>query len=68
MHPNATGHETLRARLERDVRAIAELLADPDLDQLVWEQLPNGEWTYLRPEPRIVITDKGRAAIAEGTA
>ncbi len=61
--------ETLRERLERDVRAIPEALADPMLDEpgaddLVLERLPSGELAWLRPEPRYVLTDKGPAEIA----
>jgi hypothetical protein len=60
--------ETFRERLERDVRAIHEAFADPilnepDAEDLVLERLPSGEFAWLRPEPRYVLTDKGRAAI-----
>lgn len=56
--------ETLRARLLRDRANIDALLADPDIDSLVLERLPSGEYAWLRPEPRINLTDAGRAAIA----
>jgi hypothetical protein len=61
--------ETLRERLERDLHALQEALADPVLDQLnsddlVLERLPNGELVWLRPDTRYVLTDAGRADIA----
>jgi hypothetical protein len=40
----------------------------PNPTELVLEQLPSGEFTYLRPEPetaRYVVTDQGRRALAE---
>ena len=73
MHPDYPPRETIRERLERDLRAVREALADPILDEfgtddLVLERLPNGELAWLRPEPRYVLTDQGRAAIARGAA
>jgi hypothetical protein len=69
MHPKYPATETLRARLERDLHAIQEALADPTLDEidaadLVLERLPSGELGWLRPEPRYVVTDSGRSASA----
>jgi hypothetical protein len=69
MQSKYPARETFRDRLERDVRAIHEALADPVLaepgaDDLVLERLPSGELAWLRPEPRYVLTDKGRAEIA----
>ena len=73
MHANYPPRETMRERLERDLRALQEALADPILDELesddlVLERLPNGQLAWLRPEPRYVLTDQGHAAIVEGTA
>jgi hypothetical protein len=58
--------ETIRERLERDLHAIQEALADPILDELntddlVLERLPNGEHAWLRPEDvRYRLTDSAR--------
>jgi hypothetical protein len=72
-----SSRETLRERLERDRLAIDALLADSSrtsLDELVLEQLPNGEHAWLRPESdrrryvmpgRYWVTDAGRRALAE---
>lgn len=51
MHSDYQPHEPIRARLERDRRAIDALLADPATDDLVLERLPNGEHAWLRPAP-----------------
>lgn len=67
MHSDYPHRETMRARLERDRQAIDDLLADPAVDDLVWEQLPSGEWGWLRPDTdrRYVLTDQGRQVLAE---
>ena len=62
MHLDYPPCETIRERLERDLLALQEALADPvldelDSDDLVLERLPNGEFAWLRPEPRYVLTD-----------
>jgi hypothetical protein len=64
MHSKYPPRETIRERLERDLRDLQEALADPildelDTDDLVLERLPNGEHAWLRPEPRYVVTDSG---------
>jgi len=69
MQPNPNRPETLRERLERDLREIQECLADPCLDELgsddlVLERLPSGELAWLRPDTRYVVTAAGRAAMA----
>jgi hypothetical protein len=62
--------ETIRQRLERDRRAIDALLARTSTDDLVLEQLPNGEQAWLRPCPEAadgpgyVLTDRGRRDLA----
>jgi len=63
----------MRERLERDLHALQEALADPILDELntedlVLERLPSGELGWLRPDLRYVLTDAGRAAIDRGAA
>jgi hypothetical protein len=68
MPSNYPQRETIRERLERDVRAIHEALADPvlnepDAEALELTRLPSGELAWLRPEPRYVLTEQGRAAI-----
>jgi hypothetical protein len=65
MHNQYPPRETLRERLERDLHAIQEALADPTLDELdaadlVLERLPDGSHAWLRPEVRYVPT--GRAS------
>jgi hypothetical protein len=69
MHANYPPRETMRERLERDLHALQEALADPALDELaaddlVLERLPNGQLAWLRPEPRYTLTDSGRSPIA----
>jgi hypothetical protein len=63
MHAKYPAPETIRERLERDLRALQEALADPILDEptsdnLVLERLPNGELAWLRPEPRYVARER----------
>ena len=69
MHANYPPRQTMRDVLERNLHEIQEALADPILDDLstddlVLDRLPNGELAWLRPEPRYVLTDAGRAEIA----
>jgi len=69
MHKHYPPRETMRERLERDLHAIQEALADPVLDELntddlEWTRLPNGDFAWLRPDTRYVVTDAGRAGIA----
>lgn len=68
MHPEPY-RETIRERLERDLRQIRELLEDAETGGgLVLEKLPNGEWAWLKPNPDArpyTLTDKGRRAIAD---
>ncbi len=65
MHKQYPPRETMRERLERDLAALQEALADPildelDTDDLEWTRLPNGDFAWLRPDTRYVVTDAGR--------
>ena len=52
-------------------RADLAAVIDDDVDgcgaDLILERLPSGQFAWLRPEPRYVLTDQGRAAIAEAS-
>ena len=52
MHSDYPPRVTIRDRLIRDLSAIQCLLAaaDTDAGELVLEQLPSGEYAWLRPD------------------
>src|SRR5215207_4366176 len=66
MHPESNP-ESVRGRLERDLHEIREMLTDPQTADLVLEQLPNGEYAWLLPDPDArpyTLTDRGHDALA----